>query len=200
VEIVVFGATGRTGRAVTLRALDRGHGVTAFVRSPDRLGGLEHERLRVVRGNALDAVSVASVLEEAEAAISAIGAPSLEPTTDLSRATGHLIDAMTREGPGRLAVVLNARVFDGPGEPEYRHVVAEHVRNLEALRVSGLAWVGACPAFLTDDPGIGAYEAVLEAPATSSRIAREDLAGFLLDAVETEAFAGHAVGVGSAAA
>lgn len=41
-SLLIFGATGATGRKVTERALELGHRVTAFVRTPAKLG-LEHE-------------------------------------------------------------------------------------------------------------------------------------------------------------
>ena len=47
-NLVVFGATGGTGRCVVEQALASGHDVTAVVRDPEGLP-LRHERLRVVR-------------------------------------------------------------------------------------------------------------------------------------------------------
>ncbi len=56
-RILIFGASGRTGRPLVEQALERGHEVTAFVRDPVRLA-LEHGRLRVVSGDVTDAVAV----------------------------------------------------------------------------------------------------------------------------------------------
>ena len=36
-KLIVFGATGKTGRHVWRNALDRGHDVTAFARSPHKI-------------------------------------------------------------------------------------------------------------------------------------------------------------------
>lgn len=36
-KLVVFGATGRTGKEVVKQALDKGHHVTAIVRTPEKL-------------------------------------------------------------------------------------------------------------------------------------------------------------------
>ena len=55
-RIVVFGATGRTGRPLVEQALERGHDVAAFVRTPGRLEA--HPRLTEVQGDALDAEAV----------------------------------------------------------------------------------------------------------------------------------------------
>lgn len=43
-KILAFGSTGGTGREIVAQGLEQGHEVTAFARSPDKLG-LSHERL-----------------------------------------------------------------------------------------------------------------------------------------------------------
>jgi hypothetical protein len=52
-NLVVLGASGRTGRLVVEQALAAGHFVTALVRSPEKLT-LRHPKLRVVVGDATD--------------------------------------------------------------------------------------------------------------------------------------------------
>lgn len=44
VNVLVFGASGATGREVVKHALDRGHSVSAFVRDPDKFE-IEHANL-----------------------------------------------------------------------------------------------------------------------------------------------------------
>ncbi len=193
-EIVVFGSTGRTGVAVVAHALDRGHHVTAFARSPRKLA-LEHAALRVVTGDAFDPAAVSAAFDGADAAISALGAGTLEPTTDLSTATANVIAGARANGVRRLSATLSRAVFSATTRPPFQNIAEEHKRNLAALQASTLAWVGACPTSIEDEPGTGSYEAVLDGPASASRISRFDLADFLIDAVEGDAFVGHAVGV-----
>ena len=197
-EIAVFGVTGRTGSAVLDRALARGHRVRALVRTPSKLSIMSPD-LEVIQGDAFDAAAVARTVGDAGAVVSAMGAAGLEPTTDLSVMTGNVITAVsTRADVPRLSVVLNDRVFHSEdAAPPYTHIVREHKRNLDALRASDTAWVGACPAYIRDEDGAGGYEAVIEAPAHARSISRFDLADFLIDAIETDAFVGHAVGVGA---
>ena len=200
-EIAVFGATGRTGSAVLEHALARGHRVRALVRTPSKLT-IRSPDLEVIEGDAFDAAAVARAVGDAGAVVSAMGAAGLEPTTDLSTMTGNVITAVSaRADAPRLSVVLNDHVFHSEdAAPPYTHIVREHKRNLEALRASDSAWVGACPAYIRDEDGTGAYEAVIDAPAHARSISRLDLADFLIDAVETDAFVGHAVGVGASPA
>jgi putative NADH-flavin reductase len=71
-RVVVFGATGRTGRLLVEGALARGHDVTAFVRAPDKLGVLR-DRVRVAQGDVLDGGAVSDAVDGQEAALVALG-------------------------------------------------------------------------------------------------------------------------------
>lgn len=193
-EIVVFGSTGRTGGAVVANALERGHHVVAFARTPRKVG-VEHANLRVTQGDAFDAAAVAVALDGADAAISALGAGTLDPTTNLSRSTANVIAGARATGVSKLAAVLSVGVFSAEAQPPFQNIVQEHKRNLAALRASALAWVGACPPNIEDEPGRGAYEAVLDGPAAMRTISLFDLADFLIDSVQTDTFVGHPVGV-----
>jgi putative NADH-flavin reductase len=70
-RLLVFGASGPLGRAITEAALAAGHQVTAFVRTPGRLGG--HPALSEMTGDVLDAESVAAAVPGHDAVISALG-------------------------------------------------------------------------------------------------------------------------------
>jgi putative NADH-flavin reductase len=57
VNILVIGATGRTGQQVVAQALGQGHTVTALARNPADITR-QDQRLKVVPGNVLDYASV----------------------------------------------------------------------------------------------------------------------------------------------
>jgi len=57
-KLLVFGSTGGTGRELVKQALEQGHEVTAFARSPAKLSDLKHPSLQVVRGDVLDPAAV----------------------------------------------------------------------------------------------------------------------------------------------
>jgi putative NADH-flavin reductase len=57
-KFVVLGATGGTGLEIVRQAIERGHSVTAFVRSPERLDGLAH-RIAVIQGDLLNSAELA---------------------------------------------------------------------------------------------------------------------------------------------
>ena len=95
-RLIVFGATGKTGQHVWRNALDRGHDVTAFARSPHKI-----ERtagLRVARGDVMDAISVADAVDGHDTVIVALGSRSLRDRTTLAIGTRNVVDGMTRHG------------------------------------------------------------------------------------------------------
>ena len=59
-KILVYGATGKVGTHVVREALQRGHVVTAVSRDPSRIEQ-QHENLSAVKGDLLDADSIASL-------------------------------------------------------------------------------------------------------------------------------------------
>ena len=81
-KVVIFGASGRTGRLLVEQALAAGHEVTAFVRDPARLP-IRHERLRVAQGDVNDAPAVDAAVAGQHAVLSAL-APA-KPGFDVAR-------------------------------------------------------------------------------------------------------------------
>ena len=106
VKVVVFGATGETGRLLAEGTVRAGHTVTAFVRDPTRMPIVD-ERLRVVRGDVLDPPSVDRVIPGHDAVLSALGSTARNPAPVLSDGVRHILDAMERSRVGRI-VVLSA--------------------------------------------------------------------------------------------
>src|SRR5437763_3655774 len=71
-NVIIFGATGGTCRALVEQALEQQHTVTAFARHPAKVR-TTHKNLRVATGNILDYDSVKAALVNQDAALSALG-------------------------------------------------------------------------------------------------------------------------------
>jgi len=71
-KILVFGASGGTGRRIVEQALAGGHLVTAFARESSRIR-IAHENLRVVRGDISHYDSVEAAVAGQDAVLSALG-------------------------------------------------------------------------------------------------------------------------------
>jgi putative NADH-flavin reductase len=195
VKLAVFGAAGGTGRFLLTQAIERGHSVTAFVRSApkdDLLAGAD----RVVTGDARNEAAVSSALHEAEAVVSAMGPKGPEPGTVYSEAVATVASAMRAAGLRRLVVSANSRVLDeSPLEGPYAAVSQEHRDVLATLRAGDLDWTMVAAPMLADVEAAGAYEAAVGAPAAGATVARSDFATALLDALDHGDWTGRVVGV-----
>ena len=71
-KLLIFGATGGTGRQLVEQALAEGHEATAFVRNPAKVT-TQHEKLKIIKGNVMDCHSVGAALAGQDAVFSALG-------------------------------------------------------------------------------------------------------------------------------
>ena len=114
-NLLIFGATGGTGRALVEQALDRGHTVTAFVRKASRMR-IKHGRLRLMIGDVLDYGKVEAAIAGQDAVLSALGHKRwLIKTSILSRGTRNIVAAMTKCGVQRFVCETSLGVGDSRG-------------------------------------------------------------------------------------
>jgi putative NADH-flavin reductase len=204
-KLFVLGATGRTGSEIVRLALSRGHEVTAFVRSPQKL--TPAASLTIVRGDPRQPEAMAAALPGHEAVLSAIGPhprEALRPSTlvtDCARAT---VEAMATSGVARLAIVSAAVLFPEKGLyfAFFQWLTRHHARDLRGMeaivRASGLAWTIARPPRLTTSPGAG-FRALRDGlPPGSRAMSFRAVAAFMLDAVEGRSHLTEVVGLGAA--
>ncbi len=193
-KLAVFGAAGGTGRPLVAQSLERGHSVTAFVRSTpaDALAGVD----RVVTGDARNADAVGSALRDVEAVVSAMGPKGPEPGSVYSNAIGTLTQSLGTARIRRLVISANSRVLDDrPLEGPYAAVSQEHRDALACLRVADLDWTVVATPLLSDDEPRGSYEAKVGARSNGVSITRPDLAAALLDALDRPEWVGRVIDV-----
>jgi putative NADH-flavin reductase len=210
-KLFVIGANGRTGTEILDLARTRGHEVTAFVRSPEKLSLAVTRRaeaagwLTVVRGDARRPESIAAALPGHDAVLSAIGPhaqAALRPSTLLTDCARATVEAMTASGVSRLAVVSAAVLFPEQGLyfAFFRWLTRHHARDLRAMehivRASGLAWTIARPPRLTKSSD-ATFRAVRDAlPPGSRAMSFRSVAAFMLEAVERRSHVAELVGLG----
>ncbi|MFW2403214.1 MAG: NAD(P)-dependent oxidoreductase, partial [Gammaproteobacteria bacterium] len=115
-RVLIFGATGGTGKHLVRQALDRGMHVTAFVRDPTKLD-IQDKNLQVALGDMLDAESVDRAMAEGfDAVLCAAGIYQREYKTDLSDGTKNILAAMKAHGVRRLLVVSSIGAGDSKGQ------------------------------------------------------------------------------------
>ena len=167
-KVLVLGATGGTGQEIVRQALERGHTVTAFVRSPKRLGALA-ERITVKQGNLLDGSELEKALEGQDAVLSAFGprVPIAKEEENLLRDfAAALTPAMRNAGVKRAIIESTAFLFkDALFPPAYLfgklffpRVVVDATAMEDIFQKSELDWTLVRPPRLTDGPHTGKYQ------------------------------------------
>jgi len=71
-KLVILGATGGTGLEIVGRSIERGHCVTTFVRSPERLKRFQ-DRITIQQGDVLNADVLGRVIQDHDAVVSGFG-------------------------------------------------------------------------------------------------------------------------------
>jgi len=202
-NLLIFGATGGTGRAIVAQALEQGHRVTAFARNPDAIK-TEHENLIVVQGDILDYASVERAVKGQDAVLSALGAKAIRRNTTISDGTRNIIKAMEKYEVKRFVFVSSISIGDSKPQQRqfgllYRIIVFPLLlRNMfqdkeiqeRYIRQSTLDWVIVRPAVLTNGPRTGAYRSEFSATDTSikTKISRADVADFMLKQLKDDTY------------
>ena len=199
-RIVVFGATGKTGRQVVTTALERGHQVTAFGRSVERLD-VSDDAMRVHKGNVFDAKSVSDAVAGHDAAVVCLGSTGLRDKTTLAAGTKVIVDAVVENEPDRLVVLSAAGVDESWKQIPWssrllfrtmlRNVRADHHAQEAIVRKSPLDWTIVRAAVLKDDPAAGTYTATNSGKTT--KINRADVAACLVDQLDETANSRQAI-------
>lgn len=207
-RLLILGATGGTGRQLLAQALDRGYLVTALVRNPANLLA-EHPHLTVARGDVLDYASVEKAVQGQDAVISALGHKRFfAPTRILSEGTRNVLRAMAAHGVRRFVCETSLGIGDSAGRMGLYYSLFvipfvlpfyfwDKTRQERLIAASRLEWVIVRPAVLTNAGMRGAYR---HGRSTGSflwtaRIARADVADFMLKQVVQDSYLGTAVGV-----
>jgi putative NADH-flavin reductase len=199
-KIIIFGANGGVGRALTERALTEGHQVTAVVRNPAHLS-LTHSLLRVAQGDVTNAAWVDQSIQGHEMVFCTLGAGSRKPTTLYSTAARNVTQGMNAHGVRRLMFLSNFGVLDEKASDlrsrvllllaklRLRDVLHDHRCVLKEIQQYSWEWMAVRPMILTDGPWTGHYRITLEGlPTGGARIARADVADFMLKQISSDEY------------
>lgn len=160
-KIIVFGATGNTGRRVLAHGIQMGHEMTAFVRNSeklyDQLGEQSAKLVNVIVADLMDPVSVSEALAHQDAAILAAGHAG--QGEEFVRIVDNMISQCEFQPSfsGRVWIMGGAGLLDIPYTdlignnlpgfpPEYRN----HNRNFARLQQTQLDWSVMCPGTMID--------------------------------------------------
>ncbi|MBC8050616.1 MAG: SDR family oxidoreductase [Chitinophagales bacterium] len=198
-KVIVFGSTGGTGRAVIAKLLSDGYEVTAFARDTAKLEAAP--QLKVLLGDAINAVDVAKSIPGHDAVVVSLG-NSQNPFALLlgarrttarnvcEQGTRNIIAAVKAASPVPIIVVTAYGIGDTRDRVPfmvklfYRLFLREHMADKEkqepVVKASGLDWVLIQPVALTDKPATGKWLASVSGEVRGQEVARADLAAFIV--------------------
>lgn len=197
-KVVIFGATGGTGRFLVRGALQRGHEVTAFARDGTKVETLDG--IRIAAGDAENASAVRAAIAGQDAVMFALGPRTIAANPLLPRASTNVVEAMRQSGVQRL-IVLGAAgslrdsskhhsIVTRLGFAVMKATLLHYPMRMQAalqaiVEASALDYTIALPPRLLDEPRIGRYRVALDAlPPNGLLLNRADLADFMLDCLD----------------
>ena len=196
-NVVLYGATGSAGSRILKELTSRGHQVTAVARDISKLPST----VTAKRDDLSDVDIIASIIQGADAVVSAYGPPQ-DDTDALLGVTERQIAAVKKAGNIRLVVVGGAGSLEvAPGvtllasghlPAQWIPIAASHDRALKMLQASDINWTYLSPAAFFE-PGertgkfrLGTNQLITDSKG-DSRISLEDYAIALVDELERPA-------------
>lgn len=200
-KIIVFGATGGVGQQFVQMAVEAGHEVTAFVRTPEKL---KTAGVHIIQGDAFNAEQVTAAIPGHEAVISCLGSSTgTKKSNELETMGKNIADGMEKAGVKRLVYCASAGVDrEIPGimgkmmMKMLANPLADHRAALDYYKSKGVVYTIARPMGLKDAPLKTDYkEAVDGVPKGSSSIPRASVAHFMVKALTDPAYENKSVGL-----
>lgn len=96
-NIVIFGATGGTGKQLVKQSLEKGYSVSAFLRTPKKLG-ITDKNLTIIKGDVLNYSDVLKAVSNHDAVICSLGIPASDKSTLRTDGTTNIVKAMKEKG------------------------------------------------------------------------------------------------------
>lgn len=205
-KLVVLGATEGTGLGIVRQAIEHGHSVTAFVRSPGRLKPFR-DRIAVKHGDLLNRAELEKVIQGHDAVLSGFGlrVPVSEADANLrERFAIALTGAMLQAEVRRVVVESTAFLFRDSIIPPtflfgglfFPSAVVDASAMERVFGESNLDWTMVRPPELTDKPYTEKYR-VREGhlPRFGFKISRADVADFMIKEAENHSSIRKIVGV-----
>lgn len=209
-NIVLFGATGGTGKQVLLQALEQGHVVTAIVRNLSKIG-IKSEHLKIVQGDVLNIASFESAMADQNAVICCLGMPANKAGTLRSEGTKNIIESMKKAGVNRLICqtslgfddsieVLNCTpfIFKKIIVPYIlKDTFKEHHKQEMAIRESNINWTIVRPGNLTNGLQTANYKHGFsyKDPTLKVKVSRADVAHFMVKQLVDSYYNNKIVGI-----
>jgi putative NADH-flavin reductase len=203
-KIVIFGASGFSGRAILKEALAQNHQVTILVRSNVSVT-FRDKNMTVVEGNVLDKEVVNQILHDQDAVIQCLGVGGKgdgKPTTFISDATKIIVEEMEKQNVPRLiamsnigagnSVAFQPKIFKNiilPYFMKWLKVIIDDKNRMEPIIMqSSLQWTIIRFPNITDKPAKKTISTSLDGECLKMSITNKDAAGFIVKQLSDNTF------------
>ena len=201
-RIVIFGATGKTGRLAVHRALQGNYEITAFGRSANKLNF--DQPVIKMQGDILNEEDVSKAIASQDCVIVCLGPISLKDRVTLTKGAENIVSAMQQHNVDRVIFISAAGVGESWKQiPWYskllfrtmlKTIISEHSKEEKIFIESGLAWTAIRAAVLTNKQSVNTVTTTNSGKIKT--ITREGLAQFLVDQIDSSKFLNQAIAVG----
>jgi putative NADH-flavin reductase len=191
-KIVVFGASGRMGIKVVEQALEAGHIVTAFLRTPTKIA-IQHPNLTLFQGNVMDAAAVENAIAGQEVVISVLHTTRPPVPGLMETSAQNILSAMQKHGIRRIISTTGAAVPQPEDHPKAgdrlinallnildKNFVVDSSANVKVIQASNLDWTIVRFPRVMDGARTGKYRVAYLGQDSGTQISRADGADFVL--------------------
>lgn len=206
-NLLIFGASGRTGQELVKQALQQGHQVTAFVRTRGKLK-IQNGGLAIIVGDIRDETLIHTSVQGKDAVISALGASSpFKFDQAIVDGIKNIVNAMEQRGIKRFIYMSAINVRESRPAAGLvirilapillRTETAGHEAREEITRQSKLDWTIVRAGGLTNGSHTSIYRSGenIRAKGIAASISRSDVAEFMLKQLIDTGYLRRAVNV-----
>ncbi|MET7283710.1 NAD(P)H-binding protein [Kribbella sp. NPDC005582] len=191
-RLTIFGGTGPTGRLLINHAVEAGHDVVAYARTPSKLP--THPNLTAVEGTLKDEDAIAAAVKGADAVLSVLG-PTRDKSDSETLVEGYrqIIAAMHAHGVERLVAMGTPSMKDPADGRDLRVSALVAAIRLTArpaydalveiggvIRASGLKWTVIRLPLLHDGPATASFNARSIGQKGGLKLSRANAAAYYL--------------------
>ncbi|MBP3039807.1 SDR family oxidoreductase [Bacillaceae bacterium Marseille-Q3522] len=197
-RIALIGGTGKAGRFVAEKALEKGYHVRMLVRNPQKVE-IAGERVEIVKGDAQDISAIQTLLKNCDAVINTLGQPNKEKPV-YSRVTGNILTVMKEMEINRYITVTGGSL-NAPGDKKslvnkigalifqwlYADMINDKKKELQILLKSEADWTLVRLPFITEEPAKGEIKVNLN-DMPGMKMTNADIADFLVSQITDERY------------
>ncbi|WP_375560169.1 NAD(P)-dependent oxidoreductase [Bernardetia sp. OM2101] len=205
-RILIFGATGGTGKELVKQALASGNNVTSFARTPENLK-VSHNNLRIIKGDVLNYGDVLKAMDNQDVVYCNLGMPASDKSTLRADGTTNIIKAMQEKGVKRFVCQTSLGFGDSkevlPWYMKYiivpfilKNAFKDHELQEVVIEKSNLDWTIVRPGNMTNGKLTEIYKhGFSPAEKIKLKVSRADVAHFMLSQIDNNKYLRKKVGI-----